>query len=39
LLRRENLPDAVAGFTENLLQNIAKGFVRIDEQNAFYSFP
>jgi hypothetical protein len=39
LLRRENLPDTVARFTENLLQNIAKGFIRIDQQNAFNSFP
>ena len=38
LLRRKNLPDAVARFAENLLQDVAKGLVRIDQQNAFYSF-
>jgi len=39
LLRRKNLPNAVAGLSENLLQNIAEGFVGIDEKDAFYSFP
>ena len=29
----------VAGLAENLLQDIAEGFIRIDQQNALYSLP
>jgi hypothetical protein len=36
---RENLPDAVAGFSENFLQNVAEGLVRIYQQDTFDSFP